>query len=417
VVVLLLTGGIMEVLYRGDLLAPSGYSRSIRAHIRGLIEAGVGVCGEHSPHDKTVLDFSKDPFWGIHMPKVMQRKSTTIKICHETPEFYNPDPTKYNIGHVLWETSHIIDYDIGGNPRFNWVKQMNSMDEIWTSSEFCLRVYKDSGVTVPIKVFPIPIDLERYAPGGSRPSFVAGSKDLTKSMVFLSVFQFTKRKNPQDLLVAWTAEFAGQEDVALVVKTYGADFKDNSKLRDFIHGLRVSCRMPNLVPNVHLILDLIPDEDMPELYRMCDVFVLPSHGEGFGMPYQEAMACGKPVIYTDASSMPEFCVGWPIACDPEPVCGMLNIPWYSASQDWWRVRVPNLRHALREAYQNWKERDHANSTFSHYQAFARKKIEELHSYAVVGAGMRARLEEIDGLIRSGSIRPDLAVWGAIPKVR
>lgn len=407
----------MEVVYKGDLLAPSGYSRAIRAHMRALIESGVKVLGEHSPHDKTALDFSKHPFWGERMPEVLQRgRSAPIRICHETPEFYEPDPTRYNIGYVVWETSRIIDYDIGGNPRCNWVKQMNLMDEIWTSAEFCKKAFRDSGVIVPIHVFPHPIDLDTYTPGGSRPTFMAGNRGLDQ-MVFLSVFQFTKRKNPQDLLIAWTTEFANQTDVSLVIKTYASDFKDNSKLREYILGLRNSCRMRALAQNVHLILDLIPDEDMPELYRMSDVFVLPSFGEGFGMPYQEAMACGVPVIYTDASSMPEFCVGWPVKCDPEPVYGMLNIPWYSASQNWWKVRVPDLRRALREAYDAWKYRAQANSAFSNYQAFARAKVEELHSHAVVGEAMRERLEKVAALVQHGSIRPELAVWGSVPSLR
>ncbi len=35
-----------------------------------------------------------------------------------------------------------------------------------------------------------------------------------------------------------------------------------------------------------------------EMYRKCHAFVLPSHGETFGVVYAEAIACGKPVIAT-----------------------------------------------------------------------------------------------------------------------
>jgi glycosyltransferase involved in cell wall biosynthesis len=31
-------------------------------------------------------------------------------------------------------------------------------------------------------------------------------------------------------------------------------------------------------------------------YRMCDVFAMPSKGEGFGIVFLEALACGRPVI-------------------------------------------------------------------------------------------------------------------------
>jgi hypothetical protein len=39
------------------------------------------------------------------------------------------------------------------------------------------------------------------------------------------------------------------------------------------------------------IWEHIPEADLPELYRSCDVFVSLPYGEGFGLPFQEAMAC------------------------------------------------------------------------------------------------------------------------------
>jgi glycosyltransferase involved in cell wall biosynthesis len=49
----------------------------------------------------------------------------------------------------------------------------------------------------------------------------------------------------------------------------------------------------------------LPVEDLAFWYNSAEVFVYPSVFEGFGLPVLEAMACGTPVILSDASSLPE----------------------------------------------------------------------------------------------------------------
>ncbi|MCC5647764.1 glycosyltransferase family 4 protein [Nostoc sp. CHAB 5824] len=44
------------------------------------------------------------------------------------------------------------------------------------------------------------------------------------------------------------------------------------------------------------IAGFVPDEELCAYYNLCDVFALPSKGEGFGIVYLEALACGKPVL-------------------------------------------------------------------------------------------------------------------------
>jgi glycosyltransferase involved in cell wall biosynthesis len=52
-------------------------------------------------------------------------------------------------------------------------------------------------------------------------------------------------------------------------------------------------------------LGYMPDEDMPLFYAGSQAFLFSTLYEGFGLPPVEAMACGAPVIASDAPCMPE----------------------------------------------------------------------------------------------------------------
>jgi glycosyltransferase involved in cell wall biosynthesis len=52
-------------------------------------------------------------------------------------------------------------------------------------------------------------------------------------------------------------------------------------------------------------LNYLSDDDVVDLYRQADVFVYPSHYEGFGLPVLEAMTLGCPVVCSNNSSLPE----------------------------------------------------------------------------------------------------------------
>lgn len=49
----------------------------------------------------------------------------------------------------------------------------------------------------------------------------------------------------------------------------------------------------------------ISDEDMVTLYSMAELYVNPTHYEGFGLGILEAMSCGCPVVTADNSCLPE----------------------------------------------------------------------------------------------------------------
>jgi len=65
-----------------------------------------------------------------------------------------------------------------------------------------------------------------------------------------------------------------------------------------------------------------PGEDLPLWYNAATAFVYPSKYEGFGIPPLEAMACGAPVITSNAASLPEAVGDAGLMVDAEDVSAL-----------------------------------------------------------------------------------------------
>ena len=61
----------------------------------------------------------------------------------------------------------------------------------------------------------------------------------------------------------------------------------------------------------------LSDDDLAQTYRDADLLVHPSRYEGFGLQVAEAMACGVPVISSNAGSLPEVGGGAAVFVDPD----------------------------------------------------------------------------------------------------
>jgi len=64
-------------------------------------------------------------------------------------------------------------------------------------------------------------------------------------------------------------------------------------------------------------LNYLSDELVALFYSKADVFVYPSHYEGFGLPVLEAMTLGAPVVASKTSSIPEVAGDAAILIDPD----------------------------------------------------------------------------------------------------
>lgn len=77
----------------------------------------------------------------------------------------------------------------------------------------------------------------------------------------------------------------------------------------------------------------VDEEDKPTLYRNAETFVFPSQREGFGLPVLEALACGLPVVTTNATSLPEVVGEAGYTVDPTDARGMAGAIIASVIQD------------------------------------------------------------------------------------
>ncbi|CAD7780153.1 MAG: D-inositol-3-phosphate glycosyltransferase [Candidatus Methanoperedenaceae archaeon GB50] len=135
-----------------------------------------------------------------------------------------------------------------------------------------------------IEIIPNGVDLNRFNPeievGNIREKY-----NLPNGNIVLYVGRFVKYKGVEYLIRAMKYVEHG----TLVIAGKG---KLERRLKQIVRDEKLK--------NVKF-LGYVPDEDLPKLYRVSDVYVLPSitRGENFGISALEAMACGIPVIASD----------------------------------------------------------------------------------------------------------------------
>ena len=129
----------------------------------------------------------------------------------------------------------------------------------------------------------------------------------------LYVGGISPHKNIQALLRAAAIvqrEERGPWRVVLVGDHQGDSFLGcYRELNELVRSLRLEDRVS--------FTGFVPDEDLVLLYNAAAMLVLPSKGEGFGLPVVEAMACGLPVAASDCNSLPEVLGGAGLLFDPD----------------------------------------------------------------------------------------------------
>jgi len=285
------------VFVRGAIYGGSGYSEETLAVVLGLAERGVPVelQAMHMQTDQLGLLPStvREQLEMLKMQRVDPATSVLFQ-CLTADEFSLDMHARYRVGRTTFETDRL---PIG------WLEACQEMDEVWVPSQFNYQVFAEQGVDErKLRILPESVHTDVY-----RPDVEPLAIPHARRFNFLSIFEWTQRKGPEILLRAYLSEFTADDDVALLLKTYGrpdprADMLP--RLLNFVEremGIRLE-----KAPTIILLPGFLKNEDLPRLYRAANAFVLPSRGEGWGRPYMEALACEVPVIATRWSGQLDF---------------------------------------------------------------------------------------------------------------
>lgn len=136
-------------------------------------------------------------------------------------------------------------------------------------------------------------------------------RELTRGKPYLlSVSTIQPRKNYARLVEAFSK--IQNPDLQLII--CGARGWMYEQVFETINRLGLNARV--------ILPDFVSDDDLPALYAGATLFVYPSLYEGFGLPVAEAMACGAPVVSSNASSLPEVGGDAVLYFDPRDVDAM-----------------------------------------------------------------------------------------------
>jgi len=116
------------------------------------------------------------------------------------------------------------------------------------------------------------------------------------------------------------------------------------------------------------VLGYLPSDELPALYNLARVMVFPSLFEGFGIPLVEAMACGCPVVCSNATSIPEVVGEAGVLFNPnsaEDMAENINSVW----QDDDRISAMRARGRERARLFDWETT--ARKTVTTYERASR----------------------------------------------
>jgi glycosyltransferase involved in cell wall biosynthesis len=179
-----------------------------------------------------------------------------------------------------------------------------------------------------IDVAPCGYDTERFKPLSPAEIATFRQEQGLPERFWLFIGTLEPRKNLPTLLKAYAA-LPEKERLPLVIGgskgwMYDEIFQTVEK-----YQLQHQVRFPGF----------ISPESLPFWYNTAEVFIYPSVFEGFGLPVLEAMACGTPVIISDASSLPEVAGNAGLRVPPHNISAWTSALHQAYTDSLWREQA------------------------------------------------------------------------------
>lgn len=340
----------------GPVFDKSGYAQANRDYIKALDLIGCDIQLQPMNELRQCDEMNETTLFLQNLTKKEIKYEYVIH--HYVPENIHKivEKDKINIAYNTWETTALPTH---------WVERMNSsVDLICVPSFFNKIYYESSGINVPVVVVEHCFDFNEF----NFPVMNLLEK-FNDAYKFISVFQWTERKNPQALLKAYFTSFTEKDNVILILKTYGSSTSEReiNKIKQEIELIKNGLNLKHYPP-IFLIGKSLSRPELISLYKECDCFVLPTRGEGFGLPFAEAAICGNHIIAPTFGAQVEFLneeytsfIDYFLT----PVYGMSWIPNYNGHMKWAEPSVQEIEVAMKGAYYVKARQKNTNNVLSH----------------------------------------------------
>ncbi|MBL8330546.1 MAG: glycosyltransferase family 4 protein [Rubrivivax sp.] len=169
------------------------------------------------------------------------------------------------------------------------VRAMPHLDHVVGVSEVTLSRFRAwSGVPATrTSVLPNSVDLERFTPGPKAPDLVEqlALQGRTVLMTFGRLASEDRCKGFDEIIEVMGSLLEQRPELVYLICGTGPDqARLQAKCRQL--GVDQAVRFSGFVPEARKV----------DYYRLADAYVMPSQGEGFGIVFLEAMACGIPAM-------------------------------------------------------------------------------------------------------------------------